>query len=67
MIGFRVVVFEMVAEAALCVEGAVAQIAEDVVLGSVIPMVLQAVEVFERPDTFVAVVVVAGSLFDVVL
>jgi hypothetical protein len=62
-----VVVFEVVPQSPLIVEGAQAQIAEDIVAGGVVDVVLKPVSVFEDASAEVAVVLMVWRLLDVVL
>jgi hypothetical protein len=60
-----VVVFEMVLQAPLVLEGAEAEVAIHLVVPRVVDMVLQSVPIFENALAEVAVVLVVERLFDV--
>jgi hypothetical protein len=57
----------VVPQSPLIVEGAQAQIAEDIVAGGVVDVVLKPVSVFEDASAEVAVVLMVWRLLDVVL
>lgn len=67
MMAHRVIIFEVISETQLVVERAETKITDNIVIRSIVDVILESVSVLEDAFAEVAVILVAGSLFHVVL